>query len=318
MLIKNSPDIKSSQITSERDYINRRKFIKYSAATTVLSVLKSSPLLAFDSDQSNYAKLKDVKKSKFSTTEKKNPWDDITTYNNFYEFGTAKDDPAEYAHTLKPRPWKVEISGHCKKPGNYDVDDLIKNNQLEERIYRLRCVEAWSMVIPWVGIPFKSIIDKAEPTSKAKYVEMLTLFDPKQMPGQNGYALQWPYIEGLRLDEAMNPLTILSVGLYGRVLPNQNGAPIRLIVPWKYGFKSIKSIVSIKFVEKMPRNSWNVAIPYEYGFYANVNPKVDHPRWSQARERRLGKFLKIETQMFNGYTDQVAHMYSDMDLKKWF
>jgi len=318
MLIKNAPDIKSSEITPERDYINRRKFIKYSAAAAGLSLLNSSPLLAYSSDQNEYAKLNDVKKSKFGTSEKKNPWDDVTTYNNFYEFGTAKDDPVDYAGSLKPRPWTVQITGHCKNPGQYDVDALIKDNQLEERIYRLRCVEAWSMVIPWIGIPFKKIIDKAEPTSKAKFVEMKTLYDPKQMPGQESYVLQWPYVEGLRLDEAMNPLTILSVGLYGRVLPNQNGAPIRLVVPWKYGFKSIKSIVSIKFVENMPRNSWNIAAPHEYGFYANVNPNVDHPRWSQARERRLGNFFKIETQMFNGYGDQVAQMYAGMDLKKWF
>ena len=224
----------------------------------------------------------------------------------------------DYAGVLKPRPWTVEIGGLCKNPGQYDVDALIKDNLLQERVYRLRCVEAWSMVIPWIGIPFKSIIEKAEPTSKAKFVEMKTLYDPKQMPGQESYVLQWPYVEGLRLDEAMNPLTILSVGLYGRVLPNQNGAPIRLVVPWKYGFKSIKSIVSIKFVENMPHNSWNIAAPHEYGFYANVNPNVDHPRWSQARERRLGNFFKIETQMFNGYGDQVAQMYAKMDLKKWF
>ncbi|MCB0281597.1 MAG: protein-methionine-sulfoxide reductase catalytic subunit MsrP [Calditrichae bacterium] len=317
MLINNEADIKSSEITSEQDYLNRRQFMKFSALATAGFVLKNNLLWAAD-DSEKYHRLNNVVTSRFSTSEEKNSWDDITTYNNFYEFGTAKDDPADNAHTLKPKPWKVEISGHCKKPGSYDVDDLIKQNQLEERIYRLRCVEAWSMVIPWVGIPLKSIIDRVEPTSKAKFIEMTTLYDPKQMPGQNSYVLQWPYVEGLRLDEASNPLTILAVGLYGRVLPNQNGAPIRLIVPWKYGFKSVKSIVSIKFVEKMPRNTWNIAAPHEYGFYANVNPGVDHPRWSQARERRLGEFFKRETLMFNGYGDQVAHMYKDLDLKKWF
>jgi sulfoxide reductase catalytic subunit YedY len=317
MLIQKSSPIKSSEITSEKDYLNRRNFMKYSLAAAGLSAVSSVPLLAA-TDEQKYQKLTPVEKSKLSTGEKVNTWDNITTYNNFYEFGTDKSDPADNAHTLKPRPWKVDISGHCNKPGHYDVDDLIKNNKLEERIYRFRCVEAWSMVIPWVGIPFKDIIEKAEPTSKAKYVEMKTLLDKKQMPGQNSRVLNWPYVEGLRMDEAVHPLTILSVGLFGRILPNQNGAPIRLIVPWKYGFKSVKSIVSIKFVEKMPKNTWNVSAPNEYGFYANVNPQVDHPRWSQASERRLGSFFKIETQMFNGYTDEVGDMYKGIDLKKWF
>ncbi len=317
MLLKKTADIKSSQITSEKDYLNRRKFIKYSLASAGLAAVNSVPLFA-NSDEESYPKLKNVNKSKYSTKEKANPWQDVTTYNNFYEFGTGKDDPAARAHTLKPEPWKVKISGHCSKPGDYDVDDLIKNNKLEERIYRFRCVEAWSMIIPWVGIPLKDVIDKVEPTSKAKYVLMKTLKDKEQMPGQNSYVLNWPYVEGLRMDEATNPLTILTVGVFGRILPNQNGAPIRLIVPWKYGFKSIKSIVSMEFVEKMPKNTWNISAPREYGFYANVNPEVDHPRWSQARERRLGEFFKIETQMFNGYSDQVGQMYSKMDLKKWF
>ncbi len=260
MLIKNNPDIKSSEITTEEDYLNRRKFIKFSLATVGGMALKSTALFAGENG-SDLAELKNIKKSKFSTTEEKNSWENVTTYNNFYEFGTGKEEPAENAHTLKPKPWKVQISGHCNKPGNYDADELIKNNQLEERIYRLRCVEAWSMVIPWIGIPLKTIIDKAAPTSKAKFIEFTTLDDPKQMPGLSSYVLQWPYIEGLRMDEAMNPLTILAVGLYGRVLPNQNGAPIRLVVPWKYGFKSIKSIVKIRFVEKRPINTWNIAAP---------------------------------------------------------
>jgi len=269
-------------------------------------------------DSKQYPKLKGIKQSPYSTNEDTNSWDHITTYNNYYEFGTAKSDPAEYAFKLKTKPWKVEIAGHCEKPGNYNVDDLIKNNQLEERIYRLRCVEAWSMVVPWVGIPLKTIIDKAEPNSKAKFVEFTTLADKEQMFGINYGTLDWPYTEGLRMDEAMNPLSILAVGLYGRVLPNQNGAPIRLVVPWKYGFKSIKSIVKIRFVERMPRNTWNVAGTREYGFYANVNPNVDHPRWTQKRERRLGTFFKQKTEMFNGYGDQVGQMYSNLDLKKWF
>ncbi|KAA3612498.1 MAG: protein-methionine-sulfoxide reductase catalytic subunit MsrP [Calditrichaeota bacterium] len=317
MLINKSPDIKSSEITDEQDYVNRRKFIKFSLATVGGMALNSQSLFAAQNN-SGLRELKDVKPSKFSTVEKKNSWENITTYNNFYEFGTGKDDPADYAHTLKTKPWKVEISGHCNKPGNYDVDDIVKNNQLEERIYRLRCVEAWSMVVPWIGIPLSAIINKADPTSKAKYVEFTTLNDPKQMPGLRSSVLPWPYIEGLRMDEAKNPLTLLAVGLYGRILPNQNGAPIRLVVPWKYGFKSIKSIVKIRFVDKMPRNTWNVAAPREYGFFANVNPNVDHPRWSQKRERRLGNFFKQETDLFNGYTEQVGQMYSKLDLNKWF
>lgn len=317
MLIQKSPKIKSSEITTEKEYLNRRSFVKYSLASAGLAAVNSTPLFA-STDETDYPELKKVNKSTYSTGEKANSWDNITTYNNFYEFGTGKGDPVDNADTLKPRPWKVEISGHCNKPGSYDVDDLINNSRLEERIYRFRCVEAWSMVIPWVGIPLKDIINKAQPTSRANYVEMVTLKDKTQMPGQNSYVLNWPYIEGLRMDEAINPLTIMAVGLYGRILPNQNGAPIRLIVPWKYGFKSVKSIVSIKFVEKMPKNTWNISAPGEYGFYANVNPQVDHPRWSQARERRLGAFLKIETQMFNGYSDEVGQMYSNMDLSKWF
>jgi sulfoxide reductase catalytic subunit YedY len=317
MLIKKESDIKSSQITNEKDYIKRRQFIKYSLVAAGGIALNGSSIFAAD-DKSDYPKLANINKSPFSTSEDKNSWEDITTYNNFYEFGTSKEDPAENAHTLKPRPWKVAVEGLCNKPGEYDVDDLIKNNQLEERIYRLRCVEAWSMVVPWVGIPLKTVIDRFEPTSKAKFVEFTTLLDPKQMPGQRSSVLEWPYVEGLRMDEALHPLTILAVGVYGRVLPNQNGAPIRLVVPWKYGFKSIKSIVRIRFVEEMPENTWNVSAPSEYGFYANVNPEVDHPRWSQKRERRLGSFFKQETLMFNGYADQVGSMYSDLDLKKWF
>ncbi|MGH9347448.1 MAG: protein-methionine-sulfoxide reductase catalytic subunit MsrP, partial [Vicinamibacterales bacterium] len=251
-----------------------------------------------------------------STTEKLNDYDDITTYNNFYEFGTGKDEPHRNARNFKARPWKVAVEGHVAKPASYDVDELIKPHALEERIYRLRCVEAWSMVIPWVGIPLADVIKRLEPTSKATYVEFTTLLDLSQMPGQREPVLRWPYVEGLRMDEAIHPLTILAVGLYGEVLPNQNGAPIRLVVPWKYGFKSIKSIVRIRLVDYRPRNTWQVQTPSEYGFFANVNPDVDHPRWSQARERRLGEFFKRKTLMFNGYADQVASLYAGMDLRK--
>ncbi|NQV13833.1 protein-methionine-sulfoxide reductase catalytic subunit MsrP [bacterium] len=317
MLIKKGSGIKSSLITSQKQYLKRRQFIKYSLAAVGSLVLDKSQLFA-ETSESEYAKLPNIIPSSYSTNDKTNSWEHITTYNNFYEFGTSKEDPAENAHSLNPKPWKISIEGHCKNPGEYDVDDLVKNNQLEERVYRLRCVEAWSMVIPWVGIPLKTVLDRAEPTSKAQFVEFVTLLEPKQMQGQNSSVLQWPYLEGLRMDEAMNPLTILAVGLYGRVLPSQNGAPIRLVVPWKYGFKSIKSIVRIRFVEKMPVNTWNVSAPAEYGFYANVNPGVDHPRWSQKKERRLGSFSKKETLLFNGYAEQVGHMYTDLDLKKWF
>jgi len=247
-----------------------------------------------------------------------NSWQDITTYNNFYEFGTGKEDPARNAHTLRPRPWSVAVEGHVAKPGVYDLEDFLAPHAVEERVYRLRCVEAWSMVIPWRGIPLADVVRRLEPTSKAKYVEMTTLYDPEQMPGQRRRILEWPYVEALRLDEAMHPLTLLATGLYGRNLPNQNGAPLRLVVPWKYGFKSVKSIVRFRFLDEMPPTTWAVSAPSEYGFYANVNPEVDHPRWSQARERRLGEFRRRPTLMFNGYADEVAHLYSGMDLRRWF
>jgi sulfoxide reductase catalytic subunit YedY len=250
--------------------------------------------------------------------EKLTPYEDVTSYNNFYEFGTGKGDPARNAKDFRTRPWKVVVEGEVAKPGEYDLDDLLRGITSEERIYRLRCVEAWSMVIPWMGFPLSTLINRFEPTSNAKYVELTTLFDPEQMPGQRRNILPWPYVEGLRMDEAMHPLTILATGLYGRELPNQNGAPLRLVVPWKYGFKSVKSIVRIRFVQDQPRNTWNVMIPNEYGFYANVNPEVDHPRWSQARERRIGDFFKRPTLMFNGYADQVAHLYEGMDLERYY
>ena len=242
--------------------------------------------------------------------------EDVTGYNNFYEFGTAKDDPAANAQDFKPRPWTVKVDGLVKKPADYQLEDFLKPHKLEDRIYRHRCVEAWSMVIPWRGFPLAEVLKRAEPTSQAKYVEFTTLLDPRRMPGQRARVLDWPYVEGLRLDEAMHPLSLLVTGVYGRDLPNQNGAPLRLHVPWKYGFKSIKSIVRIRLVDKQPRNTWNVSAPDEYGFYSNVNPEVDHPRWSQATERRIGEFLKRKTLMFNGYADQVSSMYAGMDLRK--
>jgi sulfoxide reductase catalytic subunit YedY len=248
-----------------------------------------------------------------------NSWSDVTTYNNYYEFGTGKDDPYRNARGFNPRPWSVAVKGECDKPGNYDYEDLVSPHALEERIYRLRCVEAWSMVVPWVGIPLASIIKQLEPNSKAKYVRFKTLHDPKRMPGQQRRILGWPYEEGLTIEEAMHPLTLMAVGLYGRELPNQNGAPMRLVVPWKYGFKSIKAIAEISFTRKRPRSSWEQAIPAEYGFYANVNPGVSHPRWSQARERPIGAGVfagKKATLMFNGYGDEVASLYAGLDLRK--
>jgi sulfoxide reductase catalytic subunit YedY len=263
-------------------------------------------------------RLAGVRASSYNLDDAKTPYKDVTTYNNFYEFGTGKEDPARRAGSLITRPWTLSVEGDIRKPKIYDIDALLKLAPLEERVYRMRCVEGWSMVIPWIGFPLAELIRRAEPAGNAKFVEFVTLHDPKQMPGQRSRVLDWPYIEGLRLDEAMHPLTILAVGLYGEVLPNQNGAPVRLVVPWKYGFKSAKSIVKIRFVEKQPLTAWMRAAPREYGFYSNVNPTVDHPRWSQAKERRIGEFRKRDTLMFNGYGDQVARLYSGMDLKRDF
>ena len=257
-------------------------------------------------------------RSSYSTDEPLTPYRDVTTYNNFYEFGTDKSDPAENAHMLKPRPWTVSIEGEVRKPLVLDIDQLLKWFPLEERVYRMRCVEAWSMVIPWLGFPLGDLIKRVEPTSRAKYVAFTSLFDPEQMPGQHRRILDWPYVEGLRIDEAVHPLTILAVGLYGKVLPNQNGAPLRLVVPWKYGFKGIKSIVKIRLSAEQPPTTWNLAAPHEYGFYANVNPAVDHPRWSQATERRIGEFRRRPTLPFNGYAEQVAGLYASLDLRKFF
>jgi sulfoxide reductase catalytic subunit YedY len=307
VLIKKPSEIQSSEITDKATYLNRRQFL----IGTALSL--SSTLLP--QEVTHAAKLPGVRKSPFSTAERPTPLEDVTTYNNFYEFGTDKYSPARSAKNFVTRPWTVAVEGEIKRPRVYDIEDLIKLSPREERIYRLRCVEGWSMVIPWVGFPLNDLIRRAEPTANARYVEFTTLLNPAQMPGQHRRVLEWPYIEGLRLDEAMHPLTILAVGLYGEVLPNQNGAPLRLVVPWKYGFKSIKSIVRIRFVEKQPVTAWMKAAPHEYGFYSNVNPDVDHPRWSQARERRIGEFTKRKTLFLNGYADQVAHLYRGMDLK---
>ena len=264
-------------------------------------------------------KLQYVKSDLSTRGETLTPYESVTAYNNFYEFGTDKEDPSRNATRLKTTPWKISLEGLVQKPGAFSVDEILRMHpSLEERVYRMRCVEGWSMVIPWIGIPLNSVIKAVQPLPKAKFVVMETLYDPGQMPGQRTSVLDWPYTEGLRLDEAMHPLTILAAGLYGETLPNQDGTPIRLVVPWKYGFKGIKSIVKIKFVEKQPATTWNLSAPREYGFYANVNPEVDHPRWSQAKERRIGEFLKRQTLMFNGYGEQVAHLYAGMDLRKNF
>ena len=314
ILIKKGADIKPSEITPRSVYLDRRRFMKHSLA--------ASALLAVDAFLPAWAKQwPDLSRSKFSTEDKPNSWEDITTYNNFYEFGTGKEDPAKNAVKFKPKPWSITVEGECEKTGTFDLEDFIKPYALHEYIYRLRCVEGWSMVIPWVGFSLTGMLKTFEPNSNAKYVEFTTLYDKSRMPGQRRRVLNWPYVEGLRIDEAMNELPIMAVGLYGDILPNQNGAPIRLVVPWKYGFKSIKSIVKIRFTQTQPRTTWNESAPREYGFYSNVNPNVDHPRWSQKKERRIGDPIwkpKVDTLMFNGYGEQVAHLYRGMDLVKNF
>jgi methionine sulfoxide reductase catalytic subunit len=317
MLIKRAPDIRWSEITPESLYLRRREFLRLAGIPVAAAAAAGfgGRLLTGQNGQGGRAKLQ-YKKGPFGTDEPMTSFKDITTYNNFYEFGTGKGDPARYSGGFQTQPWTVAVEGLAAKPGKYQLEDFIKPVALEERVYRMRCVEGWSMVIPWVGFPLSEVIKRAEPTSKAKFVKFTTLLDARRMPGQQRDVLHWPYVEGLRLDEAMHPLTILAVGLYGEVLPNQNGAPIRLVVPWKYGFKGIKSIVKIELVEKQPYNTWQEQTPSEYGFYSNVNPEVDHPRWSQARETRIGDFFKRKTLMFNGYADQVASMYAGMDLRK--
>ncbi|MGH7500851.1 MAG: protein-methionine-sulfoxide reductase catalytic subunit MsrP [Longimicrobiales bacterium] len=292
-------DLSYSEITPESVYLNRRAFLGAIAAGTTVPLLGATGGSGAMPGQQ----------------EKPTPYEDITTYNNFYEFGTGKEDPSKNATEFRTEPWTVSVEGHCAKPGKYSLDDFLKPYALEDRVYRLRCVEAWSMVIPWRGFELRRLIDRAEPTSQAKFVEFTTLYDPEQMPYQRAPILDWPYLEGLRMDEARHRLTMLVTGLYGKDLPNQNGAPLRLIVPWKYGFKSIKSIVKIRFVEQRPVHTWERANGREYGFYSNVNPEVDHPRWSQARERRIGEFRRRPTLMFNGY-DEVASLYAGMDLRK--
>ncbi|MCW8905020.1 protein-methionine-sulfoxide reductase catalytic subunit MsrP [Sedimenticola sp.] len=321
MLIKKPETIKPSEITDQAIYLNRRQFIRDSG---LLGIGVASALAGLPWVKNSWAEGATRQpfpgriQSPFSSAEKLTDFDDASSYNNFYEFGTRKSDPKEHAHAFVPRPWSVVVDGACEKPGTYDLEDFLRPHTLEERIYRLRCVEAWSMVIPWVGFSLGDALKRFQPTSRAKYVAFYTLHDPERMPGQKRRVLEWPYREGLRMDEAMHPLAILAVGMYGAELPNQNGAPLRLVVPWKYGFKSIKSIVRISFTEEQPVCTWNQVQPSEYGFYSNVNPNVDHLRWSQKKERRIGNWLKQETLMFNGYADQVASLYSGMDLKKYF
>jgi sulfoxide reductase catalytic subunit YedY len=310
MLIRHAPDLKDCDVTDRGLYLRRREFVMAGAA--------AGSALALGAGRAEAAPLKYSPNKMPIGDEKPTPLKDITTYNNFYEFGTAKDDPAANAHTLKTRPWTVVIDGLVKKPQRIGIDDLIKRYPLEERIYRMRCVEAWSMVIPWVGFPLAKLIKDVEPTGQAKYVAFETLVDPKQMPGQRDNVIDWPYREGLRMDEAVNPLALLAVGLYGQTLPNQDGAPIRLVTPWKYGFKGGKSIVKISFLANQPKTSWNELAANEYGFYGNVNPEVDHPRWSQATERRIGEFFRRKTLPFNGYGEQVAAMYKGMDPTKLY
>ena len=322
MLIRKPSKIRSSEITDERAYVNRREFMRKAGGIGLATAAGLAIPTACDAGLARGADADTIgepEQPKLKLTS----YEHVTTYNNFYEFGTDKDDPSKNAHTLKPSPWSVVVDGHVAKPATYQLEDFIKPSKLEERVYRLRCVEAWSMVIPWMGFPMADLVKRVQPTSKAKFVAFTTLFDPRQMPGQRTNVLDWPYTEGLRLDEAMHPLTIFATGLYGKALPNQNGAPLRVVVPWKYGFKSIKSIVKVSFVENQPRTAWNDANPGEYGFYSNVNPTVDHPRWSQAKEQVIGEYadrfriqlVKRDTEMFNGYSE-VASLYAGMDLRK--
>jgi sulfoxide reductase catalytic subunit YedY len=320
MLIKKPNDIPTSEITSKSTYMDRRKFIAGAAATGAAlgtGLYLGNAATRLETVEAS-TKLTGITKSQFSTSEKPNSLKDIANYNNYYEFSTDKYEPNGLSRNFRSRPWTVAVEGLVAKPKKMDIDEIMKLAPLEERIYRFRCVEGWSMVIPWVGFPLSALIKQVEPLSKARFVAFETILAPSQMPGQNHDVLLWPYVEGLRMDEAMHPLSILAVGIYDEVLPNVDGAPIRLVVPWKYGFKSIKAIVKIKFVEKAPPTSWNRMAPNEYGFYSNVNPQVDHPRWSQAKERRIGEFFKRETLMLNGYGDQVASLYSGMDLRKNF
>jgi sulfoxide reductase catalytic subunit YedY len=317
MLIKKAGEIPSSEITSQSGYLNRRKFLAGAAVAGVAAAAGLRDLI-FPKVAEAANKIDGIRKSSFSTSEKINEYKDVTTYNNYYEFSTDKDGPAALAKKFRTRPWKVKIDGLVDKKQELDIDTILKMASPEERIYRHRCVEGWSIVVPWVGFSLTELIKRANPLGKAKFVEFTTIYAPDQMPGQRTHVLDWPYVEGLRMDEAMHPLTLLCFGMYGQELPSQDGAPLRIVVPWKYGFKSAKAIVRLRFTDKQPLNTWNIAAPNEYGFYANVNPNVDHPRWSQAKERRLGEFFKRATLMFNGYGDQVASLYTGMDLRKNF
>ena len=304
-----------SEITSYKAYLNRRQFIQSSAATLIGTTFSSNLYGAHERKDNQY-------NDQLSQNDTLNTYEEITTYNNFYEFGTGKSDPSNFSNKFKPRPWSISVEGLVTKPGMIDLEDLISNFTIEDRVYRLRCVEAWSMVIPWQGFPLKDLIKKVEPLSDAKYIEFETVYRPEEMPGQKrkiiSFYVPWPYTEGLRLDEGLHPLTILSTGLYGHDLLNQNGAPLRLVVPWKYGFKSIKSIVAIRFLKEQPKTTWPLINPSEYAFYSNVNPNVDHPRWTQATERRIGEFFRRPTLMFNGYEEEVSYLYKDMDLIKYY
>jgi methionine sulfoxide reductase catalytic subunit len=317
MLIKKAGEILSSEITSQSVYLNRRTFL---AGVAVAGVAAAAGLrdLILPKVAEAANKIDGIRESSFSTNERINEYKDVTTYNNYYEFSTDKDGPAALAKNFRTRPWKVKIDGLVEKKQELDIDAILKMASPEERIYRHRCVEGWSIVVPWVGFSLSELIKRANPLGKAKFVEFTTIYAPDQMPGQRTHVLDWPYVEGLRMDEAMHPLTLLCFGMYGQELPNQDGAPLRIVVPWKYGFKSAKAIVRLRFTDKQPLNTWNIAAPNEYGFYANVNPNVDHPRWSQAKERRLGEFFKRPTLIFNGYGDQVASLYNGMDLRKNF
>ena len=306
MLIRRPDDLKSSDITPESICLDRRQFVGTAGVLALGSVLAPSALQAL------------TRTGEFAVQDKQTSEADATSYNNFYEFGTDKDEPKEQAKNFKTKPWTIAVEGMVKQPKIFSFDDLIKGLPLQERVYRHRCVEAWSMVIPWQGVQLRDVINRCQPLPSAKFVEFTTLLDPARMPGQRRSVLPWPYTEALRMDEAMHPLGLLVTGMYGKPLPNQNGAPLKLVVPWKYGFKGGKSIVRLRFTDKMPRTTWNIAAPSEYGFFANVNPTVDHPRWTQAKERRIGQFLKIPTLMFNGYSEQVAALYSGMDLRKFY
>jgi methionine sulfoxide reductase catalytic subunit len=311
MIIRRPPDLLSSEITPEELYLNRRNFLREAGLGAAALALGPGALAACGRDR-----LEGEAGGEVAQQEAPNSYEEITSYNNFYEFGTGKEDPKANSGAFKPQPWSVKVDGLCNKPGNYSYEDLVKPHKLEDRTYRMRCVEAWSMIIPWQGIPLSAMLRRFEPRPAAKFVAFTTIVRPSEMPGQRRGVLDWPYVEGLRMDEAMHPLTLMATGIYGKTLLNQNGAPLRLVVPWKYGFKGIKSIVRIEFTERMPPTTWNISAPEEYGFYANVNPEVDHPRWTQATERRIGEFRRRRTLMFNGYADQVASMYAGMDLAR--